>query len=231
MAVCASGTRRFHAHKRAVSVLQALGKRAYALSSSESGDVTGSKQTWPDHSRATTTCQARAWLAPNSLPTTISRCRQPIPVTISAKLFKLCAAVGPCKYGHHHPHPVQRRCCPQARHGRVRRQCKGLLQRFNELRPRANNLINFVRAIPGLPDTPQAQVILDRLAAEVHPVMVKFGFRVGTFEEVRFRFICSNSYFNMIFQCQPNPTFVGRSWEDGETIGECTKYHLGGILT
>lgn len=59
-----------------------------------------------------------------------------------------------------------------------------VFSRFNEPAPRPNPLINFIRALPDLHDTSEAVRFLERLAAEVYPVMVKFGLKVGTFQEV-----------------------------------------------
>lgn len=71
--------------------------------------------------------------------------------------------------------------------------------RFNEREVHPNAHINFITVLPA-PDVPapysteDARQLLRALAAQVRPIMKRYGFAVNSFEEVR-----SCSHFNWAF--------------------------------
>jgi len=91
--------------------------------------------------------------------------------------------------------------------------------RINESVANPNPFINFITP---LDDSDDARELLRALAAQIKPVMKSHGFTVNSFEEVSdFE---TRSELTVIFrsalQYENNKVFLGRNWNNGETIGE-----------
>ncbi|EAU85321.2 hypothetical protein CC1G_07591 [Coprinopsis cinerea okayama7 len=74
--------------------------------------------------------------------------------------------------------------------------------RINETESNPNPHINFITALPSVPEIQQESLhVLRALAAQVRPVMKSHGFVINSFEEYEY-----------------NSVFAGRNWNNGETV-------------
>jgi hypothetical protein len=82
-------------------------------------------------------------------------------------------------------------------------------ERVNERTKRPNELINFIKPLPG-PDEELAKDFLERVAAICYPIMKANHISVMSLEEY-----------------EPNREFIGRNFNNGEVIQLVLKAHTG----